>query len=102
MNTWLVWRFPVGNSVFDFGNWNQDTTEPKQEQAQKQIRSVHDTAELVGEKTFFMKARIFAGQADVNNANGQYEDFKWLAKEEIENKVHPKYWSRVKDMLVEQ
>lgn len=52
-------------------------------------------------KTFFMKARIMAGQADVANASGA-EDFKWLAKDEIEKVFHPAYWVRVKNMLVEQ
>ena len=54
------------------------------------------------EKTFFMKARIFAGQADVRQEMKAYQDFKWLSKEEIQEKVAPSYWSRIKDMLVAQ
>lgn len=53
------------------------------------------------DKTFFMKARIMAGQADTSSA-AEAEDFKWLAKDEIQKLFHPAYWSRVKNMLVEQ
>ena len=56
-----------------------------------------------GEKTFYMKARILAGQADLSvPGNKDIEDFKWLSKDEIEKHVHPDYWIRVKNMLVAQ
>ena len=83
-----------------------------------------------GEKTFFMKARIMAGQADLSysasssvegsspkqattsRADGkdktlnmgveEIEDFNWLSKEEVEATVHPDYWRGVKHMLVAQ
>jgi len=59
------------------------------------------TQEL-GEKVFFMKARIMAGQADMSkNVFGDGE-FKWLHKEEIEKVVTPNYWSSVKNMLVDR
>lgn len=74
-----------------------------------------------GEKTFFMKARIMAGQADLSHAAKEaekrkpketkdqgvmkieeIEDFKWLSKDEVEQVVHPDYWIRIKNMLVAQ
>jgi large subunit ribosomal protein L46 len=101
MNTWFVGRHPVGHFVSGRDTWDQPPSEEKQEEKDTQVQPVHDTAEIAGEKTFFMKGRIFAGQADIN-ALSPYEEFKWLAKEEIEKAVHPKYWSKVKNMLVEQ
>ncbi|RMD44003.1 hypothetical protein DV735_g1105, partial [Chaetothyriales sp. CBS 134920] len=54
-------------------------------------------------KTFFMKARIFAGQANLQLATTPaYQDFQWLTKEEIKNVVDAAYWSRIQDMLVAQ
>ena len=102
MNTWFVGRHPVGHFVSGIDKYDQSPTEKTPEKKEKQIQSVFDGAGDVGEKTFFMKARIFAGQADVGGPNGSYDDFQWLAKEEIEEKVHQKYWSKVKNMLVEQ
>ena len=103
MNAWFVGRHPVGHETSEIANKElQPRPDPKKKPKVKHIQLVHDAAGLEGEKTFFMKARIFAGQADVKEANGQYEDFQWLAKEEIEKKVHPRYWSKVKNMLVEQ
>lgn len=91
MNTWFVGNHPVGHLVKMHAKAEDEETsadEPLRPNA------------MIG-KTFFMKARIMAGQADINNASG-VEDFKWLAKDEIEKIVSPAYWSRVKNMLVEQ
>ena len=74
----------------------------KHDEQTKQVATVNDTTVDAGEKTFFMKGRIFAGQADLKTAGGVYEDFRWLAKDEIEKLVHAKYWSKIKNMLVEQ
>ena len=57
---------------------------------------------LASEKTFFMKGRIMAGQADITANELGVEDFKWLAKEEVQKEVSPQYWANVKNMLVEQ
>lgn len=103
MNTWFVGRHPVGHFVGDtVVSESSSTTEQKTKEDKQPTQEGQNTEEFTGEKTFFMKARIFAGQADVQGANGHFEDFSWLAKEEIEKKVHPKYWSRVKNMLVAQ
>ena len=57
---------------------------------------------MLGEKTFFMKARIMAGQADVNGNTMEGEDFRWLAKDEVQKYVTPWYWSNIRNMLVDQ
>lgn len=45
---------------------------------------------------FFFKGHIMAGQ--VTPAPG-IEDFAWLTKQEIEQKVDAIYWENIKDML---
>jgi large subunit ribosomal protein L46 len=91
MNTWFVGNHPVGHHTRDL-KAIEDTKQSKSE--------VEETA--VEEKTFFMKARIMAGQADIKSKESDIEDFKWLAKEEIEKTVSAGYWSKIKNMLVEQ
>ncbi|ETN39152.1 uncharacterized protein HMPREF1541_05375 [Cyphellophora europaea CBS 101466] len=100
MNTWQVARHPVGHYAFEHASI--EAPKDGEQKDDKQVQSVHDTAEDVGEKTFFIKTRIFAGQADVAQENAAWEDFAWLSKEEIQQKVHPRYWGRIKNMLADQ
>lgn len=58
--------------------------------------------EEYGEKVFFMKARIMAGQADLSKNEYGDQEFKWLAKEEVQDVVTQAYWSSVKNMLTER
>jgi large subunit ribosomal protein L46 len=102
MNTWQVARHPVGYYNLQYSNRETMMPEKDTSKSPSEVPSVHETAPTVGEKTFFIKTRIFAGQANVDQPTKTYEDFAWLAKEEIEAKVHPRYWTRVKNMLVEQ
>jgi large subunit ribosomal protein L46 len=92
MNTWFVGNHPVGHMIKTRQMKPEDSVEAS-EQAAEPITNVG--------KTFFMKARIMAGQADTTSA-AEVEDFKWLAKDELEKLFNPHYWSRVKNMLVEQ
>lgn len=87
MNTWVVGNAPVG-----FLHKKYRTTAARDEQ---------NKIEKLGEKTFFMKVRILAGQADLNGNTLGLEDYKWLAKEELEKEVSPSYWRQVRNMLVE-
>jgi large subunit ribosomal protein L46 len=87
MNTWFVGFHPVGHHSYKF-------KAPKPDTVSKEI--------VAGEKTFFMKSRILAGQADLK-ANGQdLSDFKWLAKEEIQKYVLPQYYSSIKNILADR
>lgn len=87
MNTWIVGHAPVGHTTDNFA---------------QPIRDASNEIEKRGEKTFFMKARIMAGQANLKNNALALEEFKWLAREEIEGVVHPHYWKEVRGMLVER
>ncbi len=83
MNTWIVGHVPVGHH----------TKFPRYEDGKS------GKLEEVGEKTFFMKGRIMAGQADLTHNKYGLEDFRWLTREEIERVVAARYWSFVKNML---
>ncbi|KAE8349978.1 ribonuclease H-like domain-containing protein [Aspergillus coremiiformis] len=87
MNTWMVGFHPVGHHVYNFVRPKVDTA---------------NGAEHLGEKTFFMKARIMAGQADLGANTQNLQDFKWLTKEEIAPFVLPQYYSNIKNMLAER
>lgn len=114
MNTFFVGNHPVGHYVALFASPRpaalpptttqatqaNDKTLLKQEVAQHPDQ--HD-ALVDGEKTFFMKARIMAGQPDLSASQTKdIEDFRWLSKDEIEEVVHPDYWVKVRNMLVAQ
>lgn len=87
MNTWVVGNVPIGHR-----NHRSPRANPESE---------NSVAQPV-EKTFFLKARIMAGQADITNNKLEVADFKWLAKEEIEKTVTRGYWSAVRNMLAER
>ncbi|QMW31827.1 hypothetical protein G4B84_007208 [Aspergillus flavus NRRL3357] len=87
MNTWMVGFHPVGHHVYNFRY-------PRVDKA--------NGTEHLGEKTFFMKARIMAGQADLAANTQNLQDFKWLTKEEIAPYVLPQYYSNIKNMLAER
>ena len=87
MNTWIVGNAPIGHHKFDFS---------------KALTQKDTGVEEVGEKTFFMKARIMTGQADISKNVLGDTDFCWLAKDEIAPLVGPRYWSAVKNMLAER
>jgi large subunit ribosomal protein L46 len=96
MNTWFVGSHPIGHFIYQFRKAEKTpaSTPPAPTPPQEMT--------LVGEKTFFMKGRIMAGQADIKANELGVEDFKWLTKEEVQKEVSRQYWANVKNMLVEQ
>ncbi|KAL9137638.1 MAG: hypothetical protein Q9175_001157 [Cornicularia normoerica] len=87
MNTWVVGNIPIGHQVY---NYSQG------------IVNEESGSLLRGEKLFFMKARILAGQANLKDNQFGLEDFQWLAKEEIQKAFHPRSWNAVKNILPER
>ena len=115
MNTWFVGSHPIGHLIrYNDASNNQDGNSTDGEPLSKPASTTQDASNedtalagapptiSGGEKTFFMKARIFAGQADLKANKMDVEDFKWLAKDEVQKYVTPSYWSRIKNMLVDQ
>lgn len=99
MNTWFVGSHPIGHFVYQFRTAGKTPASPA---STPPAPPPPQEITLAGEKTFFMKGRIMAGQADIKANELGVEDFKWLAKEEIQKEVSPQYWANVKNMLVEQ
>ncbi|KAK4694625.1 large subunit ribosomal protein L46, partial [Lecanoromycetidae sp. Uapishka_2] len=87
MNTWVVGNMPIGHQIY---NYSQAIIDRDQ------------GIELRGEKNFFMKARIMAGQASLKDNELGVEDFRWLAREEIQSDFHERDWSAVKNILPER
>lgn len=81
MNTWIVGHAPAGYLI--------------------QKPRLGDDSSLVksGEKTFFMRGRIMAGQADLTGNVFGLSDFQWLTKQEAGKRLHPKYYSAVEKMM---
>lgn len=105
MNTWIVGNHPVGHYQYDYQNPSVRTLthhEVAPEEAAS-VPAVQKTTQLeLGEKVFFMKVRIMAGQADLSKNLFGLQEFKWLSKGEIEGVVTRKYWSDVKGMLMDR
>ncbi|GAB7339795.1 hypothetical protein MBLNU457_6344t1 [Dothideomycetes sp. NU457] len=87
MNTWVVGNAPIGHYVFELPKTRVDEA---------------NKVEYLGEKVFFMKARIMAGQADMSKNLFGDQEMQWLTKEEIEKLVTPRYWASVRNMLTER
>ena len=87
MNTWVVGNVPLGHYVRAYS------------QAQRDDKK---NLGLRGEKVFFMKARIMAGQANLQGALEDLEDFQWLARGEIQTIFQPRDWNAVKNILGER
>ncbi|KAG9237197.1 putative 54S ribosomal protein L17, mitochondrial [Amylocarpus encephaloides] len=84
MNTWIVGNAPIGHHV------------------SRPFKGDEKKSSKPGEKTFFMKGRIMAGQANLINNSFGLTNFKWLTREEIKRTVNPKYWNYVEPMLAER
>ncbi|KAK2679781.1 Ribosomal protein L46, N-terminal [Fusarium oxysporum f. sp. vasinfectum] len=84
MNTWIVSRVPVAHVV----------SRPKM--------TADGVVEKKGEKTFFIKGRIMAGQADLKNNPFGYTEFKWLTREELEKELPKDYWKGVRNMMTDR
>ncbi|KAL8775375.1 MAG: hypothetical protein Q9209_000383 [Squamulea sp. 1 TL-2023] len=87
MNTWVVGNIPLGHYIHNYG-----VTVEKQDKSE----------ELRGEKFFFMKGRIMAGQANLADNKLGLTDFQWLAKDEIQKTLAPRDWNAVKNILSER
>ncbi|KAF1925633.1 uncharacterized protein M421DRAFT_102969 [Didymella exigua CBS 183.55] len=85
MNTWLVGHVPVGHYTSTYS-------------APLSRAGLHEQ----GSKTFFLKARIMAGQASLADSKLGLRDFQWLHKEELQRAVEPDYWRQVKNMIAER
>lgn len=84
MNTWLVGRVPVAFHV------------------KKAAHTEAGKLETRGSKTFFIKGRIMAGQANLKGNPFGYTDFKWLTREELEKVLDFQYFRSVRAMMTDR
>ncbi|KAE9367340.1 hypothetical protein N431DRAFT_382971 [Stipitochalara longipes BDJ] len=85
MNTWIVGHVPVGHHIIN-PYLNRESGELEQQ----------------GVRTFFMKGRIMAGQANLQGNMYGLSEFKWLTKQEVQKHVADKYFSYVKNMMADR
>jgi len=86
MNTWVVGNAPVGYYELNHRRLVEKDTKSSE----------------IGQKTFFMRARMMAGQANLEQNKLGLSDYKWLAKEEVAETVSSHYWAQVRNMLPER
>ncbi|KAB5558164.1 39S mitochondrial ribosomal protein L46-domain-containing protein [Coniochaeta sp. 2T2.1] len=86
MNTWIVGRVPVAHVVNKplFKKDNPEQIERK------------------GEKVFFLKGRIMAGQADLAGNKHGLTDFRWLTREELQGVLPQKVYSQARLMMADR
>lgn len=87
MNTWVVGNMPIGHQISNYS---------------KPIVNEEQRTETGGEKTFFMKARMMAGQVNLKENKFGLQDFQWLDREEIQKAVTPRNWTAIKNILPER
>lgn len=87
MNTWVVGHVPVGHHQLTYSAPQKSTTAGLEE---------------YGAKTFFLKARVMAGQINLKENQLGFKDFNWLAKDEVQKSVDKDYWRQVQNMLAER
>ncbi len=84
MNTWMVGRVPVAHFVKQ-PEFNEDTSLRQR-----------------GEKVFFHKGRIMAGQADLKGNKMGLKDFNWLTKDELKTRLDRDYFHAVRNMMADR
>ncbi|KAI0881877.1 39S mitochondrial ribosomal protein L46-domain-containing protein [Annulohypoxylon maeteangense] len=84
MNTWMVGRVPVARMIRK-PEYNEDNSFKQR-----------------GEKVFFLKGRIMAGQADLKGNKLGLLDFNWLTREELKEILPEKYFYSVRNMMADR
>lgn len=100
MNTWMVGNHPIGHFTYQYMGKPKLTQIPPN----RLVSTSTALTEQVeyGEKVFFMKGRILAGQADLGANEFGDQEFRWVTKEEVQALVTEGYWGAVRGMLTER
>ena len=81
MNTWIVGNMPVGHQIYNH---------PKK------------TEDIQGQKIFYMKSKIMAGQVDLHESSMDLEDYQWVTKQELQRALRPRDFAAVKNVLADR
>ena len=85
MNTWVVSNHPIAHVEHLY--------------APEECRVNEQGNVVKSDMIFFMKARIMAGQANIEKNELGIQDFKWLTKDEIQPLVRQHIWASLKTFL---
>ena len=83
LNTWIVGTMPVAHQIFKF-------------------KKAPAASGPIGEKTFYMKARMIAGQVNLDSNHFGFNDFQWVTQHEMQKTLRPRDFAAVKDILAER
>ncbi|KAK4905669.1 hypothetical protein LTR49_025058 [Elasticomyces elasticus] len=102
MNTWIVGTHPVGHHQMLYTSGGAPSPRvakiaPNHLVSTSQNLTEYEQEEY-GEKVFFMKGRMMSGQADLSKNEYKDQEFRWLAREEVEEVVTGGYWRSVRDL----
>ncbi|KAI9903346.1 hypothetical protein N3K66_002698 [Trichothecium roseum] len=103
MNTWIVGRVPVAHLVTPPPSSSSPSSSSSSSSASPSSPPPTAAgATARGQKTFFLKGRIMAGQANLAGNKLGYTDFKWLTREELEQELSPAYFKGVRNMMTDR
>ncbi|KAK5688677.1 hypothetical protein LTS10_000655 [Elasticomyces elasticus] len=106
MNTWIVGTHPVGHHQMLYTSGGAPAPRVAKIASNHLVSTSQNQPEYVqeeyGEKVFFMKGRMMSGQADLSKNEYKDQEFRWLAREEVEEVVTGGYWRSVRGMLAER
>lgn len=89
MNTWIVGRHPVAYEHRAPIYRDAKATETAADGDRGRVLKRY------GQKVFYLKGRIMAGQADLVDNEYGATDFKWLTKEELKEELQPGLYESV-------
>ena len=124
MNTWIVGHAPIGHHVkpprYPSVDGQEDSSQASQRASglsltafkaklRREGRERDEAARAaglaptsLGVRTFFMKGRIMAGQANLEGNQFGLSQFRWLTKKEIEARFTQYDFGRIRDMLADR
>ncbi|KAF8337632.1 39S mitochondrial ribosomal protein L46-domain-containing protein [Cantharellus anzutake] len=108
---YLLVKSSKASGTWEFPTWEAGTTQPLHTSVQEALtaslgpnmniwmigRQPIDVLDTDARKTFFFKARILGGKPEIHS--NSFEDFAWLAKEEVQDHVNPAYWTHIDSLL---
>lgn len=61
------------------------------------LNALHDFTQV-----FFYKAQVVSGSPSVNDSKSDIKDFVWLKREELSDKLHPEYYEKLSNCLIDE
>ena len=81
IHTWLVGNAPAAHQV---------------------IKPYKEPQPAPGQRTFFMRGRIMAGQVNLEGNAFGWADWKWVARDELEALLRPRLFAAIRNALADR